>query len=471
LIPLCERTVIAGKYRLERELANGGMGAVWVARHLGLDELVAVKFMSGHLPELCDARARFAREARAAALARGPHVVEVLDHGADGDLPYIVMELLQGETLGERLKRERRLPLDAVARIATQIARALARAHRAGIVHRDLKPANVFLARVDDEEMVKILDFGIAKRLTGDDQTDTHHDVLMGSPQYMSPEQARGSRNVDHRADLWSLAAILYRAVTGMPAFDGVSTVDVIIRICTGPAPSPRLVAPDLPEELDVFFAKALARDPVRRFGSARELAEAFATIARRAEERGRSEPPRAPLSTYVKERSDGDEDEEPLTDASPKEIDSFVEHAFEVLLDSEQRTAAAIEAPPTVRAATMRPAPPVETVYDAPAPPTVPTVRAAPASLVLPALHDLHSPGAESASYPRGTHHDDRLSTVAALLDRGFSALRGGDPESARRAWREALSLDPANRMVELNLRRLEAIGREPTAGGVRTK
>src|SRR4051812_8109284 len=148
-IPLREGTVIAGKYRLERPLARGGMGAVWVARHLQLDELVAVKFMDISLPAVADARVRFEREAKAAARIRSPHVVQILDHGVDGEMPYIVMELLEGEHLGAKLKREGRLSLSAVAVITEQVAKALHRAHKAGIIHRDLKPANVFLARVD----------------------------------------------------------------------------------------------------------------------------------------------------------------------------------------------------------------------------------------------------------------------------------------------------------------------------------
>ena len=281
MIPLCERTVIAGKYRLQRELAAGGMGAVWVARHLGLDEDVAVKFMSPSLPEQAEARERFAREARAAARVRGPHVVSVLDHGVDGDVPYIVMELLRGEHLGERLRRVGRLPLGAIASIAEQVARALTRAHQAGIVHRDLKPANVFLATLDDEEIVKVLDFGIAKQQGPGVADMTHNDVLMGSPQYMSPEQARGARDIDHRADLWSFGAILFRAVTGTPAFEGASAVDVIVRICAGPPPLPSRVSPRFAPELDAFFARALDRDPARRFGSAREMAVAFAALSR----------------------------------------------------------------------------------------------------------------------------------------------------------------------------------------------
>jgi len=159
---LREGTVIAGKYRLERPLARGGMGAVWVARHLQLDEQVAVKFMDISLPSAADARVRFEREAKSAARIRSPHVVQILDHGVDGEIPYIVMELLEGEHLGTRLKREGRLSLAAAAAITEQVTKALHRAHKAGIIHRDLKPANVFLARVDDDdEIVKILDFGI----------------------------------------------------------------------------------------------------------------------------------------------------------------------------------------------------------------------------------------------------------------------------------------------------------------------
>jgi eukaryotic-like serine/threonine-protein kinase len=284
-IPLREGTVIAGKYRLERPLARGGMGAVWVARHLQLDEAVAVKFMDISLPAVADARVRFEREAKSAARIRSPHVVQILDHGVDGEMPYIVMELLEGEHLGTRLKREGRLCLSAVAVIAEQVAKALHRAHRAGIIHRDLKPANVFLARVDEDEIIKILDFGIVKSMGGGGGSlageATKSDVLMGSPNYMSPEQARGARSVDHRTDLWSLAVVLFRATTGKMAFSGDSVVDVILKICTGPIPVPSAVAPDLPPEVDAFFQRALERDPARRFSSAREMGGEFMAMVK----------------------------------------------------------------------------------------------------------------------------------------------------------------------------------------------
>ena len=245
------------------------MGAVWSARHLALDAPVALKFMSPQIAGSGSARARFAREARAVARLRGPHVVQVLDHGVDRDIPYIVMELLEGEHLGDRLRRERRLSLPVAAAIAAQAACALGRAHRAGIVHRDLKPANIFLGREGDETTVTLLDFGIHKVMIPEAAEATGSEVLMGSPQYMSPEQARGSRGVDHRADLWSLGAILYRAVTGVPAFDGVSAVDVIVQICTGAVPVASRAAPDLPPDLDAFFVRAMARDPDERFATA----------------------------------------------------------------------------------------------------------------------------------------------------------------------------------------------------------
>jgi len=474
LIPLCERTVIAGKYRLERELASGGMGAVWVARHLQLDELVAVKFMSATLPELANARARFAREARAAARLRGPNVVQVLDHGVDEDLPYIVMELLLGEHLGDRLKRERRLSLREAGIIGAQVGKALGRAHRAGIVHRDLKPANVFLARVDDEEIVKVLDFGIAKTLSGAEKAEaldvTGSDVLMGSPQYMSPEQARGSRSVDHRADLWSLGAILFRAVTGVPAFEGASAVDVIVQVCTGAIPLASRAAPDLSPDVDGFFLRALARDPDRRFASAREMTDAFAALAPR-HETGELDADRAhhhesgeELSTFVMARRGASAlsigaPPARVTGATAAEIDAFVERAFSTLLDGGSlpppRGGTDADAiPPTTRCPRPRSsAPPPATVERAAAArSTVAGETEAPSPVTSSLLARLTGLRAVRSEPP---------STIAVgvLIDQGLAALRHGEPDRARSIWREALGLDPSNRMLAFNLRRLDAL------------
>jgi serine/threonine-protein kinase len=281
VIDLVEGKVVGAKYRLERELARGGMGSVWVARHLQLDCSVAVKFMDPESASYGPARLRFEREAKAAAQLRTPHVVQVYDHGVDDDTPYIVMELLDGEDLGARLKRQHRLTLPLASAILDQLAKGLQRAHAIGIVHRDLKPGNVFLAKGEDGDLVKILDFGIAKAVgtsIADEATKTGQ--LVGSPHYMSPEQAKGAKAIDHRSDLWSLGVILYRSITGQRPFAGEAVGELIVAICTAPVPAPSRLVPHLPQAIDGFFDRALARDPGRRFQSAREMAAAFAVIA-----------------------------------------------------------------------------------------------------------------------------------------------------------------------------------------------
>jgi serine/threonine-protein kinase len=276
-----EGTVVAGKYQIERPLTRGGMGSIWVARHLKLDMPVAVKLMAPALAETVEGRARFEREARAAALIQSPNVAQIHDYGVEDGTPYIVMELLAGEDLGARLHRTRRLSIATIAAIFTQISKALRRAHELGVVHRDLKPANIFLARVDDDEIVKVLDFGIAKLTgTGAAEEATATGLVLGSIHYMSPEQARGVREIDHRSDLWSLAVIAFRAIVGRLPFPGAQMGDVIIKICSEPIPRPSDLAPDLGPDVDAFFARALARDPADRWQTARELADALAHLA-----------------------------------------------------------------------------------------------------------------------------------------------------------------------------------------------
>jgi len=257
------------------------MGTLWVARHLGLGSLVAIKFMAPEISSADSARVRFRREAWAAARIESPHVVRLFDHGVHDEQLFLVMELLDGEDLSARLKRRGPLPLRAAASILVQAARGLARAHELGIVHRDLKPANLFLARNDDaSETVKILDFGIAKALfdgmgAGD---PTAPGEILGSPEYMSPEQALGS-SIDHRSDLWSLSLVLYRMLAGRNAFEGQG-ISALLSMLQGGAPPLSGVVPGLPILLDRFFERALARDPAHRFQSAYELAAATARIA-----------------------------------------------------------------------------------------------------------------------------------------------------------------------------------------------
>ncbi|MFZ6184203.1 serine/threonine-protein kinase [Nannocystis pusilla] len=273
-------TIVAGRYRLGRVLAQGGMGSIWVARHLQLDVDVALKFMAPELADSTELRARFEREAKAAALLKSPHAVQVHDYGIEDGAPYIVMELLEGEDLASRLARERRLSLAATRRIVEDVGKALRRAHEIGLIHRDMKPANIFLARQAGDEVVKILDFGIAKS-TGviDGDQPTHADAVLGSPRYMSPEQVRSSTQVDHRTDLWSLGVIAFRCLTGKLPFRDGEIGDVFVSICTAPIPRASEVAPDLGHEVDRFFARALARPLEERFQSATELVEAFAAL------------------------------------------------------------------------------------------------------------------------------------------------------------------------------------------------
>ena len=432
--PLGDGLVIAGKYRLDRALARGGMGSVWVARHLGLDMPVAIKFMDVSMASLDEALVRFEREARLSARIRSPHVVEVLDYGTDLGRPYIVMELLIGEHLGERLRREGRLWLPDAAAIVLQVAKALRRAHEAGVVHRDLKPANVFLSRVDDDEIVKLLDFGIAKADWSDDGGEvTKTGVVLGSPSYMSPEQVRGIKYIDHRSDLWSLGVLLYRALTGQMPFQGESNLDVALRIAGEPCPAATSVAPDLPPEIDALLARALARDREERFQSAREMAAAITALTARL----------------------GLGSEAPLSSRS-----SEPRVAFESSPD---------RAPASYRFPMSKALAPAPSLYRSEPPPASrgPLSSAGPGALR--ALTGSVGRGDEaplSLPSPGRAHRSGMMPRAAAsravstLIDEGFDALRVGDREGAGRCWRAALGLDPDNRLLQLNLHRLEALG-----------
>jgi eukaryotic-like serine/threonine-protein kinase len=274
-------SIIAGKLRLERPLAQGGMGSIWIAHHLSLDLDVAVKFMGAEIALSESARTRFEREARASVLIKSPHVVQVFDYGIEENTPYIVMELLEGEDLAGKLHREGRQSLQATYRILDPVCRALKRAHDVGLVHRDLKPGNIFLARSDDDEIVKILDFGIAKttKFDGSPSVTKSHSFL-GSPAYMSAEQINRSKDVDLRSDLWSLGVILYEMLTGHVPFEQEDFGALLVAICTEPFQAPSSWVPELGPEVDRFFERALSRDLATRFQNARELADAFAKLA-----------------------------------------------------------------------------------------------------------------------------------------------------------------------------------------------
>jgi serine/threonine-protein kinase len=288
-----EGDIIANRFRLVRELGSGGMGTVWLAHHLTLEVACAVKFIVGEGANDASYRARFHVEARTIAQLRSPNVVRVLDHGVGDDLaPYIAMELLEGEDLGARLRRVGRLDAQTTCQIVSHVARGLFKAHAAGIVHRDLKPENIFLAQEGEEEVVKLLDFGIAKWTAF---PGPQNEGLIGTPEYMSPEQARGSVDADCRSDLWSLAVVTYHCLTGQLPFSGASIPDLLAHVAFGPAPMPSDVAPYLPSNFDRWWCRATARSIEERFQSVSELAdalvEALAPTDTNRKESGRSYP------------------------------------------------------------------------------------------------------------------------------------------------------------------------------------
>ncbi len=273
--------VLAEKYKLAECIGRGGMGEVWRAEHLTLKADVAIKFIHTELSGAEDIAKRFTREAQAAAAIRSAHVVQILDYGVDGAMAYIVMELMQGESLADRLERDGRLAPAELAKIMTHMARAVGRAHEAGIVHRDLKPDNVFLTYADDELVAKVLDFGIAKFQPTAGSTlsaSTRTGALMGTPYYMSPEQAEGNRELDFRTDIWAMGVIGYQVLIGCRPFDSDALGNLLMKICAHPVPVPSQAGP-VPDGFDDWFATACNRDATARFASAKQAAEALSAI------------------------------------------------------------------------------------------------------------------------------------------------------------------------------------------------
>jgi eukaryotic-like serine/threonine-protein kinase len=270
---------IADRYRLMKQLGKGGMGSIWLAQDTNLGSPVAIKLIDPALAADEDARARFRHEAKAAAALRSPHIVQILDHGL-GQAPFIAMELLEGESLAQRLERVRVLPHAETERILSDVARGVRRAHEAGIIHRDLKPDNVFLVHNGDREIAKVLDFGIAKSTgsVGGPRAATQTGSMIGTLPYMSPEQAQGAKTIDFRSDLWALAVIAFECVCGRLPFESEHAGEIVLQICARPIPVPSQVAA-VPPGFDAWFAKASARDPDARFQSAQELAEALRRV------------------------------------------------------------------------------------------------------------------------------------------------------------------------------------------------
>jgi len=282
---------LTGFITLADKLGEGGMGSVWAARHAGLGTKVAVKLIARDAPhEHPTLVPRFEREAVVTDDLMSPHAVRNIEHGVAKDgTPYIVMELLDGESLEARLERVGQLSLQETERIVAQVAEVLSEAHALGITHRDIKPGNIFLLP-GDEIFVKVLDFGIAKLADAGALALTANDSFLGSPHYMSPEQITGAAQVDGRADLWSLAVVAYEALTGKPAFMGDTLGQIMMAVVNREYSTPLSARAELPSTLYDFFGKAFAYELDGRFQRGDELAGAFTAAAT-----GRSITPQQP--------------------------------------------------------------------------------------------------------------------------------------------------------------------------------
>jgi serine/threonine-protein kinase len=271
--------VVGGKYEVIRTLGRGGMGFVVAARHTTLDQTVAIKFLVRDFGEHDEAAARFLREARAAAKIESDYVCRVFDTGTlDSGIPYLVMEVLEGIDLEQELDQRGRLPIDEAVDLMLQALDAISTAHKLGVVHRDLKPANLFLTvRPDGSRRLKVFDFGISKSDEGDIAvTDT--DGIIGTPAYMSPEQARNAKKADHRTDIFSLGAILFESLSGRPPHVGESIGEILDSVMNKKPADVAELCPDLPEPLAAAIMRAIDPDREARFQSASEMARAIAS-------------------------------------------------------------------------------------------------------------------------------------------------------------------------------------------------
>ena len=277
-----EGQLIGGRFRVEGLLGTGGMGAVYLARNLGLDQLVAIKVLHPDVAQDDVRRSRLIREARVAARIKSPHVVRMLDVVAEGpDAPFVVMERLEGESLRQRLDQRGRLSFEEVLELLAQIGQAVGEGHTLGVVHRDLKPENVFCVRQPDgAPFYKVLDFGISKLRSAEAETLTSSRQVLASPAYASPEQLRQSRDADVQADIWSLGVTIYECLVGQRPFTGETLGHLCVQILEHAPPAPSTLVAGLPPAVDRIILRCLEKTPELRFASVLELLRACAVFA-----------------------------------------------------------------------------------------------------------------------------------------------------------------------------------------------
>ena len=273
-------TRLGGKYELVRQLGEGGMGVVWLAHHAGLDAEVAIKILRPEVLGDAEAVMRFDREARAAAVLRGPHIARILDVGkSEAGEPYMVMEYLEGCDLGAEILKRGALTVSETVTWVLEACEAVGEAHARGIIHRDLKPENLFLTELNGQRVVKLLDFGISRYADPGEVRVTQTHTSFGTPLYMSPEQVRSTKSVDERTDIWALGVILYEALAGEPPFLGDSPTAVAVAVTVDAYTPLRKRRHDVPAELEEIIGRALQKDPANRFKSVDEMARALAPL------------------------------------------------------------------------------------------------------------------------------------------------------------------------------------------------
>ena len=290
--------IVGERYRLDRLLGSGGMGTVWAALQLGTDRPVALKILRADHRSTVAARLRFQREARVLGRIDHPNLVAVRELFEDGEpptqVPVLVMDLLEGQSLAERLANRGRLPLGEVARLLPDALRAIHTAHAAGVVHRDLKPDNLFVVQAaSGSESLRVLDFGIAKLIDDDDPTAiaiTGKGEVLGTPPYMAPEQLRGESEIDRRVDVWALGVILYEILSGRRPFTGDRFVQFHQRVTSGKRDPMAVAAPDLPRDVTLLVEKMLSVERERRCP---DLTEAIEVLERHCRGQAMPESPR----------------------------------------------------------------------------------------------------------------------------------------------------------------------------------
>src|ERR1700733_12633478 len=271
-------STLSGRYLVTKKVGQGGMGAVYEATHTLIGKRVAVKVLLEKYAEREAIVARLKKEAQLASSIGNEHIIDITDIGnTDDGRTFVVMEYLEGESLAECLAREHELPEQRILRIATQAASALAAAHAKGIVHRDIKPENLFLLKRRDTDFVKVVDFGISKSLRASDEQEeqprlTQTGMVLGTPLYMSPEQARGDEDLDHRVDVYALGVIMYEAATGRVPYAGNNYLSVISQVLNEEATPMRELRPELSEEFEAIVMRAMAKNRNERYASAEDM-------------------------------------------------------------------------------------------------------------------------------------------------------------------------------------------------------